>query len=472
MRRIPVLLAVAAVAALTAGVAAPASAAPVLDSDRVVMTPELEERIQARIEEFQAKFDAPGVSVAVVTPSAEGAEPVVTQFTVGTPELGSGAPVESTTQFEIGSETKVFTANLLTYLLAEGRVSLDDPVQEYAPDGITVPVWTDPDTGETTEITLRDLATHQAALPDLPENYYDPCQGDPSCDNPRPGYTPAFLWAGLSDTTLRWQPGTNWLYSNFGFGILGTILATVIDPQPETDPPAYESALQGAFLQDLGMSATLLGTGAHLAAPYTAENEPAEYYYDTNAMAGEGGLVSNTDDMAKWLTAHLGYIPDDAPLGVRTMADTLEPVSTITTICSEPFTCEPTTDFQMGLAWQLYPASVNNMGADWAFKNGGTLGFSSDTALAPSKGVGVTTMWNQRRELNGEEPGVALLSLILNFEPTPTPTHHDGGGGHEEPPQLAESGFDAAALGIATIVAATSVAAGSILVRRRRRTAG
>lgn len=53
------------------------------------------------------------------------------------------------------------------------------------------------------------------------------------------------------------------------------------------------------------------------------------------------------------------------------MADSLRPVSTITTV--RDTTCSPFT-FQMGLAWQLYDSTHSNIGAPWAFKNGGNAG--------------------------------------------------------------------------------------------------
>jgi D-alanyl-D-alanine-carboxypeptidase/D-alanyl-D-alanine-endopeptidase len=467
------LVAVGAVIAVLGGVS-PAVAEEKPAEINAVMTPELHDKIQARIEAFQTQYDIVGISVAVVTRNPDGGEPVTSDFAVGLPSIGSATPVDASTQFEIGSQTKVFTADLLAYLVAEGRVSLDDPVQKYAPAGTVVPVWTDTATGEVTPITLRDLATHQAGLVDQPQNYWDACDGHPNCDNAHPYYTQTMLWQNLADNALLWKPGTNWMYSNFGFGLLGTILANIIEPTPEADPPKLESAFKGAFLEDLKLSATKLGTGPLIATPYTypadstTGNVPTMFWEDTNALAGEGGLVSSATDMAIWDKAHLGDIASDAPLGVRTMADTLKPQTTITTLCQEPNSCAPTTDFTMGLAWQLYPGA-SGMGVDWAYKNGGTAGTSSDTALAPSKGVAVTAMWNKQRPANDDaELAPELLSLILHFKaeekhPKPDdhrPDHADG--------RLADTGLDPFATALPGAVAATSIAAGLFLVRRRR----
>lgn len=417
------------------------------------MTPALQATIQEMIEAFRASHNISGISVAVVTPDPSSPNPVITTFAAGEPSFGAGVPVDASTQFELGSETKTFTGDLLAYLVASNRVSLDDPVQLYAPPGITVPEWFDAGTGTYTPITLRDLATHQAGLPDPPWNFEEGCAPAPSCENPRPGYTQTMLWEGLESQLLLWKPGTRWLYSNWGFGLLGTILSNVVTTSvPITDPPAYQAALDEAFLIDLGMSSTMLEPPSPtIATPYSMSNVPTFYWDNTNAISGAGGLISNATDMGTWVAAHLGYNTSAAPLGVRSMANSLLPVSTITTICSSPSQCDPT-DFQMGLGWQLYSATKRDMGAPWAFKNGGTAGSSTDTVMASSLGTGVTTMFNQQRLSDDDEIAAPILKLLIA----------------ERKRTLADTGAAAPDLLIIALGAAGAIALGGFLTIRRR----
>ena len=290
LRRLATAIATSAVVTLVAsGISSAQASEPPSPSPSVHMTPELHARIQKKVHEFRATHGAPGIAVAVVTPNASGPGSEITTFAAGVPEIGSPTPVDAATQFELGSETKVFTADLLSALVAEGRVSLDDPVQWYAPAGITVPEWTE--NGASTPITLRDLATHQAGLPDMPANLERGCDGVPDCVNPRPGYTQKMLWNALQDQTLLWQPGTNWLYSDWGFGLLGTILSNIVDPVPENDPPAFASALDTTFLAPLGMTSTTLeAPSPRLAVPYAGDPLAATWYWDnTNALSGAEG---------------------------------------------------------------------------------------------------------------------------------------------------------------------------------------
>ena len=66
----------------------------------------------------------------------------------------------STSIFEIGSITKVFTATLLTNFVLDEKLKLDDPLQKF----FDFPIAAN-DT-----ITLKQLANHTSGLPRLPTN--------------------------------------------------------------------------------------------------------------------------------------------------------------------------------------------------------------------------------------------------------------------------------------------------------------
>src|SRR5215467_5842696 len=90
--------------------------------------------------------------------------------TVGRRDLASGAPVERNTIFRIASMTKPVTSVCALTLLDEGRLELDEPITECAPELAHLRVLRDPDgpldqTDEATRsITFRDLLTHRSGL--------------------------------------------------------------------------------------------------------------------------------------------------------------------------------------------------------------------------------------------------------------------------------------------------------------------
>jgi CubicO group peptidase (beta-lactamase class C family) len=481
--RILIASAVAAALACAAPLAAasPATAASADDTTDatgpVEMTPELHDEIQKMVDDYREKRSIVGMSVAVVTPDPATGGPVSTTFASGLPSVGSPTPVDASTQFEIGSITKAFTADLFEYMVATGRVHPDDKLQDYAPIGVTVPVYTDPQTGEVSQITLRDLATHEAGLIDMPKNAHVK-------DNPE--YTQQMLWQGLEDFGtenhgLLWKPGTNWLYSNMGFSLLGVVMSDLIQPTDWTTPPAFESSLQTAFLNDLGMSSTMLEqypglpTGPRLATPYLPDGTDPGYQLGTNGNAPTGGLISDATDMGVWMAAHLGYVADSDPVGVRSLARTLDQVGQLDEICPKPdvSSCHAA-PFQTGLVWQLYAAGADDMPVPIASKDGGTKGFDSLTSLARTLRAGITSMVNVGgKDTDGDtaadladinDPVLRLL-YDRRAHVDPDPGHHDD----RKRPELAETGIDPAELAIGGGAAAVLLLAGGVLLARGRR---
>jgi D-alanyl-D-alanine-carboxypeptidase/D-alanyl-D-alanine-endopeptidase len=178
------------------------------------------------------------------------------------------------------SLTKIFTSDVLTKLVADKTVRLDDPLQRYAPAGTVVPKRIRP-------ITLADLATHTSGLPRELGN--------------APAGTPHFTypdyrtrWHWLPNQRLRSTPGTTALYSNVAFDFLGDAL------QSAAHKP-YAALLAERTLNPLHMQHTTffpsaeqcghLLIGAHEEGPCIA----------TGATAGSSGLYSTAADMALWL---------------------------------------------------------------------------------------------------------------------------------------------------------------------------
>src|SRR5262249_18804564 len=109
---------------------------------------------------------------------------------------------------------KTFTAVLLAKMAAEGRVRLDEPVRALLPpEAVAAP--------QAAEITLLDLATHRSGLPGMPFNLNMAAK-----PNPGAHYTAEHLYQFLAVQGLARPDGAPFQYSNLGFGLLGTALAS------------------------------------------------------------------------------------------------------------------------------------------------------------------------------------------------------------------------------------------------------
>src|SRR3546814_16086268 len=104
------------------------------------------------------------------------------------------------------------------------------------------------------------------------------------------------LWKGLqAAVALEFSPGSHWLYSDFGFGLLGTLMADKIIPGQEKPP--FAAAVAREITDPLGMMGTVIETKAtDLAVPSYLAGTRAPLWKTTGAITGGGGVVSNAGD--------------------------------------------------------------------------------------------------------------------------------------------------------------------------------
>lgn len=211
---------------------------------------------------------------------------------------GDGRQPHDATIYEIGSIGKAFTGVLLADAVERGEVCLDDPVQQYLPDGVTFP------THGRLQITLLHLATHSSGLPRLPANL-EPAEAD----NPYADYSLDRLYAFLSSAKLERRPGEAFAYSNLGMGLLGHVLE-------RRTGKSYDALLAERITGGLGMTDTRITLTPEmrglLATAHNADGEPVANWQIVT-LTGAGGIHSTARDMLKFLAANIDA--DDAPLG-------------------------------------------------------------------------------------------------------------------------------------------------------------
>ena len=123
-------------------------------SQNHIFTEDFKENIKSRIENEVIT----GIVIGVITPEG------TSFYSCGVKSLETKEPVDEHTVFEIGSITKTFTGILLANEVINGELSLNDPVQNFLPEGIKAP------TRKGQSIKLVHLANHSSALPPIPNN--------------------------------------------------------------------------------------------------------------------------------------------------------------------------------------------------------------------------------------------------------------------------------------------------------------
>jgi CubicO group peptidase (beta-lactamase class C family) len=201
--------------------------------------------------------------------------------------------LDGDTVFEIGSITKVFTALLLADMVARREVAMDDPVGKYLPADVHMPAYN----GKV--IKMVDVATYAPGLPGWPDNIerFD-------AEGPFPDYTVSQLYAALNGHKLEFAPGTHYVYSNFGFGLLGHVLA-------RRAGVSFEELVVSRICTPLAMDSTRMtltpSMRARLAPGHNGKLEQVGLWELPPTLAGAGAFASTANDMLTFLTACMGY---------------------------------------------------------------------------------------------------------------------------------------------------------------------
>lgn len=221
-------------------------------------------------------------------------------FSYGTKSIHSDEAPDANTVFEIGSITKTFTCTLLADMYLAGQFS-DDTVGHYLPaEEVTMP------SRDGVEIRFIHLATHTSGIPRSPRDTDFPFpQGYDPLD-PYAAYTTEHIYNYLTNyCILEFTPGTWWLYSNTGMGLLGHIVGLV-------DGTSYETVLEREIFEVLAMdNSSLFLTEQqmnNLALGHDSNRNIVPNWNAQDIFQGCGFIKTSLNDMFKYLEANLGLI--------------------------------------------------------------------------------------------------------------------------------------------------------------------
>lgn len=143
-------------------------------------------------------------------------------------------PNQPDTKHRLGSITKQFTSMLIMQLVEQGKLKLDVPISVYLPDYPKK-------NGDA--ITIHHLLTHSSGIPNMTS-----FPGFLKNISPN-AYSPVQLVSLFADSTLQFEPGKNFAYSNSGYLLLGYIIEKVTGK-------SYQQVLQENILSPLRMNNT------------------------------------------------------------------------------------------------------------------------------------------------------------------------------------------------------------------------
>ena len=333
---------------------------------------------------------------------------------------GNRVTPTATSFLRLCSLSKIFATDLLSQLSSQHIVRLQDPLQLYAPTGITVPSRPEH------LITLENLATHTAGLPR--EVGWAP-DGTPHFTFP--DYN--FRWQWLPTQHLRSDPGTVALYSNIGFDLLGDALSRA------TKQP-YATLFATHITQPLGMKETTFTPTPSQCDRLLRGFKNEGPCTDTQPSASSAGVYSTGLDVSHWLEYLLGTW---ASAGVPAQNPAAQAVYVVPSTLKRQSGLEHAGDVTgIGLGWMHTPGSGDpNSNLDLVEKTGGGAGFLTYIVLNHASNTAVFVAVTEGRRSGHYNVFRAANNLLLALDglpalPTPevrAPAPRPGRGGGKIP---------------------------------------
>ncbi len=319
------------------------------------------ESFESIIPNFLTKWSIPGAVVGLVKN-----EKLIYIGCFGKADKSSSTAPTATSLFRLASISKPITAAAVMKLVEGGLLSLDD--KPFTMLDSLRPSSTPAADPRIYDITIRDLLQHSGGFdrgasfdPMFRSSEIAAAMGTPAPANA------STIISYMYSRPLDFEPGTKYVYSNFGYCVLGRVIEKVTNR-------TYEEYVRESVLAPMGITAMRVGKtrrsdalpgevvyydypGASLATSvFPEETSPVEWPYGgfyLEAMDSHGAWLASAVDLLRFLV-HID--------GRTSVADTLN-ADSINAMTAKPSLPEyETASSYYGLGWMVRPT---NGDANW-----------------------------------------------------------------------------------------------------------
>jgi len=259
------------------------------------------------MEKVLKDWNEPGAGVGVVIKNK-----LVFAKGYGYRDYGQKLPVTPKTLFQIASNTKLFTAVAVGMLVEDGKLDWDKPIRNYVP---SIQFY---DKDLNNSVTIRDMLSHRTGISRHDLIWY------------KSDFTRKELFEKLKYLEPSQPLRQGYLYNNLMYVSAGYIIEVLSNQ-------TWESYVQNKILNPLGMSSTVFTVDEMKkqpdhGVPYNEKRDTTilyqiPIYEDQQAVGPAGCIISNIEDMSKWLIALMnnGNYQGKAVISPKIIKATLSP---------------------------------------------------------------------------------------------------------------------------------------------------
>jgi CubicO group peptidase (beta-lactamase class C family) len=333
-------------------------------------------------EPFRQQFRVPAMSIAL---SRSGR--FVFDHAGGMADRQHVTQAQQSSLFRIADVSKPITSVTIFSLIEAGKLNLTDKV--FGSSGVLGTKYGQPPYKMyVTDITVDQLLTHTAGGWAADAN--DPMLHDNGWDQAK------LITETIDNAPLTNQPGTQWVYSNFGYCVLGRVVEQV------TRQP-YEAYVQANILAPCGITTMQIAQNSerHRAADeviYIGQYSEDPYKININRMDSTAGWIASSTELVQFLN-HVAGAP-----GIPALLKP-ETIRLMTT----PAPAYPQGDARYARGWMV---SNNGAGSWW---HSGSLAGSTALMIHNAHASCAAAICNTRSEPH-QEMDTALYDMLRNIQ--------------------------------------------------------
>lgn len=237
------------------------------------------------MEEILADWNAPGVGVGIVYK-----DKLIFAKGYGYRDYEKKLPVTPNTLYQIASNTKLFTSTAVGFLVEDGLLEWDKPVKKYVP---SINFYND-ELNNT--VCIRDMLAHRTGISRHDLIWY------------KSDFTRKELFDKLKFLEPSQPIRQGFIYNNLMYCASGYVIELLTQK-------TWEDFVKEKIFVPLEMNNTVFSIQDMLKQPdyFVPFNEKRDtttlyqipYYEDQSAIGPAGSIISNINDMSKWLIAQM-----------------------------------------------------------------------------------------------------------------------------------------------------------------------
>ena len=351
------------------------------------------QHIDKRIQEILEDWNVPGCAIGIVK-----GDKLIFAKGYGYRDVENKLPVTPNTLFAIGSNTKLFTATAMGFLVQEGKLEWDEPIKTKIP---SIQFYNDQ---LNNSITLRDMLSHRTGLksPDLVWFYSN--------------FSNHELFEKLKYCEPIYGFRETFKYNNFMYAAMGEIVK-------RTSGETWEKFTKAKILDPLEMKLTNFSIEdmektKDYAKPYKnnyLDNKimAIEYNRQVEVIGPAGSINSNINEMANWVICQIngGTFKGKQVISQSIIGETKTP-TTITggrDAQGKEFSCET---YGMGRWITTYKGHFLTQ------HSGAIDGFLSRVSLFPNDSLGIVILYNTQTQPVRNYLQYEIADIMLGLDRT------------------------------------------------------